>query len=60
MSFILMNWKTSIPGVLALAAVIWNSWQTKTINVDDVIGALVAIGLVQAKDWNVTGGDKHQ
>ena len=60
MDFILMNWKTSIPGLLALLAVIWNSWQTKTINVQDVIAALVGVGLVQAKDWNVTGGSKQQ
>lgn len=60
MDMIMMHWKTSIPGILALAAVIWNAWQTKTVNVDDVIGALVGIGLVQAKDWNVTGGTKQQ
>ena len=56
----LMNWKTSLPGFLALMAVAWNAWQTKTINVDDVVAALVGIGLVQAKDWNVTGGTKSQ
>lgn len=60
MGGILVNWKTSLPGFLALAAVAWNSWQTKTINVDDVIAALVGIGLVQAKDWNVTGGSREQ
>ena len=60
MGGILMNWQTSIPGVLALLAVAWNAWQTKTININDVIGALVGIGLVQAKDWNVTGGSKQQ
>lgn len=56
----LMNWKTTIPGALALLAVIWNAWQTKTINIDDVIAALVGVGLVQAKDWNVTGGTREQ
>lgn len=54
----LTSWKTTIPGILALLAVAWNAYQTKTINVDDVIAALVGIGLVQAKDWNVTGGTK--
>ena len=54
------NLRTTIPGVLALLAVAWNAWQTKTVNIDDIIGALVGIGLVQAKDWNVTGGTKHQ
>lgn len=56
----LTNWKTSLPGFIALVIVVFNSWQTKTINVDEVVAALVGIGLVQAKDWNVTGGDKHQ
>jgi len=55
----LTSWKTTIPGILALLAVVWNAYQTKTINVDDVIAALVGVGLVQAKDWNVTGGDKR-
>lgn len=56
----MMNWKTSLPGLITLLIVSWNSWQTRTINVDDVVAALVGIGLVQAKDWNVTGGDRHQ
>lgn len=54
------NWKTSLPGLVTLLIVVWNAWQTKTINVDDVVAALVGIGLIGAKDWNVTGGDKHQ
>jgi hypothetical protein len=54
----LTSWKTTVPGILALLAVVWNAWQTKTINIDDVIAALVGVGLVQAKDWNVTGGNK--
>lgn len=54
----LTSWKTTIPGILALLAVAWNAWQTKTINIDDVIAALVGLGLTQAKDFNVTGGNK--
>ena len=56
----LTNWKTTLPGLMALVIVIWNSWQTKTINVNDVLAALVGVGLVGAKDWNVTGGDRQQ
>lgn len=56
----LVNWKTSLPGLVTLLIVAWNSWQTKTINVNDVVAALVGIGLVSAKDWNVTGGDRRQ
>lgn len=54
------NWKTTLPGIAVLLAVLFNAWQTKTINVDDVVNALVGVGLVQAKDWNVTGGTKQQ
>lgn len=54
------NWMTTVPGVLALLTVLWNAWQTKHINWEDLQGALVAVGLIAAKDWNVTGGDKSQ
>ena len=56
----LTNWMTTVPGVLALMTVLWNAWQTKTINWEDLKGALVALGLLAAKDWNVTGGSKAQ
>jgi len=56
----LINWKTTIPGVFTLAVVLWNAWQTKTINVDDVIAALVGLGLVGAKDFDVVGGTRRQ
>ena len=51
----LKNWKTSLPGVLALASVLWNAWQTKTLQWEDLQTALVGVGLVAAKDFNVTG-----
>lgn len=51
----LANWMTTIPGVITLISVIWHSWQTKTVNWDDLQNALIALGLVAAKDWNVTG-----
>lgn len=54
------NWKTTLPGLATLAIVVWNAWQTKTINVDDVVAALVGLGLVQAKDWDVVGGARKQ
>lgn len=53
------NWMTTVPGILALLTVLWNAWQTKSINWDDLQGALVAVGLIAAKDWNVTGGDRQ-
>lgn len=54
----LTNYLTTVPGILALITVLWNSWQTKTVNWEDLQGALVAIGLIAAKDWNVTGGSR--
>lgn len=54
------NWMTTIPGILTLLGVIWNAWQTKTINVPDLQAALIGIGLIAAKDWNVTGGTRDQ
>lgn len=54
------NWMTTIPGVLALLSVLWDAWQTKTLNFADLQGALIGIGLIAAKDWNVTGGDRQQ
>lgn len=56
----LTNWKTSIPGVFALLTVLWHAWQTKTIDWESLQTALVGVGLLAAKDWNVTGGSKTQ
>ena len=55
MKALLANWKTSLPGFLALATVGWNAWQTKTISVPDLQAALVGVGLIAAKDFNVVG-----
>jgi len=56
----LTNWKTTLPGILALASVLWTAWQTKTLNWADLQTALVGVGLIGAKDFNVTGGNKAQ
>lgn len=56
----LTNWMTTVPGVLLLARVLWDAWSTKTVNWADLQNALIAIGLVAAKDFNVTGGTKAQ
>jgi len=54
----LINWMTTIPGVLALLSVLWNTWQTKTLNWEELQAALIAVGLIAAKDFNVTGGTR--
>jgi hypothetical protein len=58
MSSILKNWMTTLPGIVTLIGVIYNAYQTKTIDWSHLQGALVAVGLVAAKDFNVTGGNK--
>jgi len=37
-----------------------HAWQTKDINWVDLQNALIGVGLLAAKDWNVTGGTKGQ
>lgn len=56
----LTNWKTTLPGILALLTVAWNAYQTKTINWVEVQAALIGIGLISAKDWDVKGGNREQ
>jgi len=55
-----VNWMTTIPGIISLVGVLWHAWQSKTVNWEDLQNALVGLGLVAAKDWNVTGGPKYQ
>ena len=49
------NWRTTIPGIITLIGVVFNAWQTKTLDWSSLKAALVAIGLIGAKDFNVTG-----
>lgn len=55
MGALMTNFLTTIPGVISLLIVAWNAWQTKTLNVEDLRQALVGVGLIFAKDFNVTG-----
>ena len=54
----LTNWMTTLPGIGALLVVLFNAWTTKTLHWEDLQTALVGIGLLGAKDFNVTGGTK--
>ena len=49
------NWRTTIPGIITLIGVVFNAWQTKTLDRSSLQAARVAIGLIGAKDFNVTG-----
>ena len=55
MNSLITNWKTTIPGVITLIGVLFNIWQTKTVDWSTLQNALIAVGLVAAKDFNVTG-----
>lgn len=56
MGSIFKNWKTTIPGIITLVGVLFNAWQTKTVDWSSLQAALIAVGLIGAKDFNVTGG----
>lgn len=60
MDMIAKNWMTTIPGVILLARVLWEAWSTKTLNWDSLQEALIALGLIAAKDFNVVGGTRRQ
>jgi hypothetical protein len=49
---------TTIPGILTLVTVLFQIWQTKTIDWAELQRALLAVGLIAAKDFNVTGGTR--
>lgn len=54
----LTNWMTTIPGVLTLVTVLFQVWQTKTVDWAELQRALIGVGLIFAKDFNVTGGTR--
>lgn len=55
MQAIIANWMTTVPGIVSLLFALWNMWQTKTIDVETLRQALVGVGLIVAKDFNVVG-----
>lgn len=57
---LLTNWMTTVPGLILLARVLYEAWQTKTLNWNDLQEALIGVGLVSAKDFNVVGGTRRQ
>lgn len=55
MSGIMANLLTTVPGIIQLLIVAWTAWQTKTVDVETVRQALVGVGFIFAKDFNITG-----
>ena len=60
MPTILGNWMTTIPGILTLVTVLFNIWQTKTVDWAELQRALIGVGLIFAKDFNMVGGTRQQ
>lgn len=54
------SWKTTVTGLLAIAAAAWNIYQTGTITEGDVAALSAGLGLILAKDGKVTGGTIKQ
>lgn len=55
MSGIMANFLTTVPGVIQLLIVLWNAWQTKTVDAETLRQALIGVGFIFAKDFNITG-----
>jgi hypothetical protein len=50
---IFKNFLTTIPGIITLITVGYQAWTTKTLDWPALQNALIGIGLVAAKDFNV-------
>lgn len=54
------NWKTTGTGILGIVGIIWKIVTTKTMGPEDITGIMTSVGLILAKDSNVTGGTVQQ
>jgi len=55
-TYLLKNWKTSLVGVFAIAAIVTSTWLPQYKDeLETVVGVLVGLGLLAAKDGNKTG-----
>lgn len=56
MNFILKNWKTSLLGAIGIAGIITATWLPQYADeLAKLVGTLVSLGLIAAKDGNKTG-----
>lgn len=55
-TYLLKNWKTSLAGLFAIAAIVTSTWlpQYKQ-ELDSVAGMLAGLGLLASKDGNKSG-----
>jgi len=55
-TYLLKNWKTSLVGVFAIAAIVTSTWLPQYKDeLETVVGVLVGLGLLAAKDGDKTG-----
>lgn len=50
------NWKTTVTGIITLITIGWKCFNAMAVGAEDVAAVTAAIGLIFAKDSNVTGG----
>ncbi len=55
-TYLLKNWKTTLAGVVSIAAIITTYWLPQYADeLAKLVGFLVSLGLIAAKDGNKTG-----
>jgi len=55
-TYLLKNWKTSLVGVFAIAAIVTSTWLPQYKDeLETVAGLLAGLGLLAAKDGDKTG-----
>ena len=52
MNDILKNWKTTLVGLCILGYAGFQAWETKTVNLNEILGALIGAGFILGKDAN--------
>lgn len=55
-SYLLKNWKTSLVGIISLVGIVISTWLPQYADeLAKVVGTLVSLGLIAAKDADNTG-----
>jgi hypothetical protein len=55
-TYLLKNWKTTLAGVISIAAIVTTTWLPQYADeLAKLVGLLVSLGLIAAKDGDKTG-----
>lgn len=49
------NWKTTLAGIVAIIGAIAKMLNAGAVATEDIVAVVTGIGLIAAKDFNVTG-----